>query len=90
MLSFYSEGVLASRQTPKLEDHNLSAICDCLFNILAATHLEVSCSCHNVEDAKCCGYRNPLLMAVCCRFSNFSFLDFFFYSTTKYDSFLIF
>jgi hypothetical protein len=35
-LFFYNE-LLAPRPTPKLEDHPLSAICDCLFNILAAT-----------------------------------------------------
>jgi len=35
--SFYSEVLLASRPTPKLEDHLVSAVRDCLFNILAAT-----------------------------------------------------
>ena len=29
---FYREGLLAPRPTPKLEDHPLSAVCDCLFN----------------------------------------------------------
>jgi hypothetical protein len=33
---FYGE-LLAPRQTPKLEDHPLSAVRDCLFNIFAAT-----------------------------------------------------
>jgi hypothetical protein len=33
----YGEGLLASRTTPKLEDHPLSAVRDCLFNIFAAT-----------------------------------------------------
>jgi hypothetical protein len=35
--SFYGEEVLAARQTPKLEGHPLSAVCDCLSNIFAAT-----------------------------------------------------
>jgi hypothetical protein len=35
--SFYSEELLARRRIPKLEYHTLSAVCDCLFNILAAT-----------------------------------------------------
>jgi hypothetical protein len=34
---FYGEGLLAPRLTPKLEDHHLSAVRDCLFNIFAAT-----------------------------------------------------
>jgi len=33
----YGEELLAPRPTPKLEDHPLKAVCDCLFNILAAT-----------------------------------------------------
>jgi hypothetical protein len=35
-LIFYGE-LLAPRPTPKLEDHPLSAVRDCLFNIFAAT-----------------------------------------------------
>ena len=34
---FYSEGLLAPRPTPKLEDHPLSAVRNCLFNLFAAT-----------------------------------------------------
>jgi uncharacterized membrane protein len=34
---FYGEELLASRPTQKLEDHPLSAVCDCLFSIFAAT-----------------------------------------------------
>ena len=34
---FYREGLLAPRPTPKLEDHPLSAVHDCLFNWFAAT-----------------------------------------------------
>jgi hypothetical protein len=33
----YGEELLASRPPPKLEDHSLSAVRDCLFNICAAT-----------------------------------------------------
>jgi len=36
---FYREGLLAPRPTLKLEDHPLSAVRDCLFNIFAATLL---------------------------------------------------
>jgi hypothetical protein len=35
--SFYDEELLAPRPTPKLEDHHLWAVRDCLFNIFAAT-----------------------------------------------------
>ena len=34
---FYREGLLAPRPTPKLEDHPLSAVHDCSFNLFAAT-----------------------------------------------------
>jgi hypothetical protein len=34
---FYGEELLASGQNPKLEDHPLSGVRDCLFNIFAAT-----------------------------------------------------
>jgi hypothetical protein len=34
---FYGVELLAPRPTPKLEDHTLSAVRDCLFNIFAAT-----------------------------------------------------
>ena len=34
---FYSVRLLASRQTPKLEDHSWSAVHDCLFNIFFNT-----------------------------------------------------
>jgi len=35
--NFYGEGLSAPRPTPKLEDHPLSAVRDCLFNIVTAT-----------------------------------------------------
>ena len=34
---FHGEALLAPRPTTKLEDHPSSAVCDCLFNIFAAT-----------------------------------------------------
>ena len=36
-ICFYGEELLAPRPNPKLEDHPLSAVRDCLFNIFAAT-----------------------------------------------------
>jgi hypothetical protein len=36
-LIFYGKEILAPRPTPKLEDHPLSTVSDCLFNIFAAT-----------------------------------------------------
>jgi len=35
--SFYGEELSTRRPIPKLEDHPLSAVRDCLFNIFAAT-----------------------------------------------------
>jgi len=34
---FYGKALLASCPNPSLEEHPLSALCDCLFNIFAAT-----------------------------------------------------
>jgi len=39
---YYGENLLALSPTPKLENHPLSAVCDCLFNIFAAT-LHIGC-----------------------------------------------
>ena len=36
-ICFYGDGLLAPRPPPKLEDHPLSPVRDCLFNIFAAT-----------------------------------------------------
>jgi len=42
--------LLASRPTPKLEDHPLSAVHDCLFKIFAATlHIGGRSSTHNLS-----------------------------------------
>ena len=51
---FYGEELLATRPTPKLEEHPLSDVRDCLFNIFAATHLQL-------EDMPCRGDRDPLI-----------------------------
>jgi hypothetical protein len=37
-LIFYVEELLAPRPTPKLEDHPLSVVGDCIFSIFATTH----------------------------------------------------
>jgi len=42
--------LLPPRPTPKLEDHTLSAVRDCLFNIFAATlHIEGNSSIRNLR-----------------------------------------
>jgi hypothetical protein len=52
----YSEGLLAPRPTPKLEDHPLSAVRDFLFTIFAATLRTRRTSLHpQSEDAPCRG-----------------------------------
>jgi hypothetical protein len=57
--SFYGEEFLAPRPIPKLEDHHLSAVRDCLFNIFAATlHIAGRSFIHNLKtrDAVVTGY----------------------------------
>jgi hypothetical protein len=55
MVIIYGEELLASRPTPKLEDHSLSAVRDCLFNVFAATlHPQP-------ENAPCRGDRDPII-----------------------------
>jgi len=59
-LLFYGEGLLAARPIPKLEDHPLSAVRDCLFNIFAATFPIRRPSLHpQPEDVPCCGDKGP-------------------------------
>jgi hypothetical protein len=68
IILFYSEDLSAPRPTPKLEDHTLSAVCDCLFNAFTATL-------HNwrpflrpqPENAQCRGDRDSLNKAEMCR-----------------------
>jgi hypothetical protein len=50
---FYGNELLVPRPTSKLEDHPLSAVRDCLFQIFTATiHVET-------EDAPCRDYKGP-------------------------------
>jgi hypothetical protein len=59
----YGEELLAPRPTPKLEDHPLSAVRDCLFNVFAATlHIWRPFLHPQPEDAPCRGDRDPLIM----------------------------
>jgi len=39
MMRFYNEELLATHSTPKLEDHTLLAVHDCLFNMTAILHI---------------------------------------------------
>jgi len=60
--SFYGEDLPTPRPTTKLEDHHLSAVRDCLFNIFAATfHIGGRSSIRNLRDAPCPGDRDPLI-----------------------------
>jgi hypothetical protein len=54
-LIFYGEALLAPRPTPKLEDHPLSAVRDCLFNIAATLHTWRAFLHPQPEDAPCRG-----------------------------------
>ena len=48
--SFYGEELTTPRPTPKLEDHPLSAVRECLFDRFAATlHIEGCFSLHNLR-----------------------------------------
>jgi hypothetical protein len=63
MVIFNGEELLAPRPTSKLEDHPVSAVRDCLFNIFAATlHIWRPFLHPPTEDAPCRGDRNPLIM----------------------------
>jgi hypothetical protein len=61
---FYGEGLSAPRPTPKLKDHPLSAVSNCLFNIFAATLRTRRTSLHaQPEDAHAVVTRDPLKMS---------------------------
>jgi hypothetical protein len=50
MICFYSEELVAPRPTPKLKDHPLSAVYDCLFNVFtAALHIGGRSSIRNLR-----------------------------------------
>jgi hypothetical protein len=54
-IHFYGEELLAPRPNPMLEDHPLSAVRDCLFNIFATTlHIGGRSSSHKVTGLKHC------------------------------------
>jgi hypothetical protein len=58
--NFYGERLLAPGPTPKLKDHPLSAVRDCLFNVFAATLRTRRTSLHpQPEDAPCRGDKGP-------------------------------
>jgi hypothetical protein len=61
-LIILSAYLLARRPTPKLEDHFLSAVRDCLFNTFAATLHNWRTFLHPLpEDVPCRGDRDPLI-----------------------------
>jgi hypothetical protein len=63
VIIFYAEELLAPLPTQKLEDHPLSAVRDCLFNIFAATiHMHRPFLHPQPEDAPCRGDRDPLIV----------------------------
>jgi hypothetical protein len=57
---FYGEGLSAPRPIPKLEDHPLSYVRSCLFNVFAANLHSWRPSLYpRPEDAPSCGDRDP-------------------------------
>jgi len=65
VIRFYGEELLAPRPTPKMEDHPLSDVRDCLFNIYAATLRICRPFLHpQSEEAPCCGDRDPLIVDI--------------------------
>jgi len=56
MLSFYDEQFLVPHPNPNLEDYNLSAVRDCLFNMFAATlHIGGRSSIRNLRTRHAAG-----------------------------------
>jgi hypothetical protein len=65
ILILYGDGLLPPRPTPNMEDHLLSLVRGCLFNIFAATFHSWMPSLHpQPEHAKCCGDREPSNMVM--------------------------
>jgi hypothetical protein len=61
IILFYGEELIGSRSTAKLEDHPLSDVRDCLFNVFAAALHNWRPFLHpQPEDAPCRGDRDPL------------------------------
>jgi len=62
MIRFYGEELLVPRPTPKMEDHPLSAVRECVFNTLTATlHIGRPILQPQTEDAPCRGDRDLLI-----------------------------
>jgi hypothetical protein len=61
MVIFYGEELLAPRPTPKLEDHPLLAVRDCIF--AANLHIRRPFLHPQPEDAPCRGDRDRLITA---------------------------
>jgi len=60
-MGFHGEALLAPRPIPKLEDHRLSAVRDCLFNLFAATlHIGGRSSIRNLRTRHAVVKRNHL------------------------------
>jgi hypothetical protein len=62
MVIFYGEELSALRPTPKLEDHPLSAVRDCIF--AANLHIRRPFLHPQPEDAPCRGDRDPLMVTI--------------------------
>jgi hypothetical protein len=63
--NFYGEALLAPCPTSNLEDHPLSAVRDCLVNIVTATLLTQRTSLHpQSEDAPCRGDNGPTIYSL--------------------------
>jgi hypothetical protein len=63
LVIFYGEELLVPRPNPKLEDHPLSAVRDCLFNVFTATlHISRPFLHQQPEDAPCRGDRDRLIV----------------------------
>ena len=61
-VSFNDEELSAPRPTTNLEDHTLSSVRNCIFNIFAATlHIWRPLLHSQPEDAPCHGDRDPLI-----------------------------
>jgi len=64
VISFYGEELLATCPTPKMEDHPLSAVRDCLFKVFAATlHIWRPFLQLQPEDVPYCCDRDPVCLA---------------------------
>jgi hypothetical protein len=76
-LCFQDEGLLARRPYPKVEDHPLLAVRDCLFTIFAAPLHAGSSHLHQQGmDAPCFGDTNPLVIKNELSYLNFIYLTF--------------